>query len=539
MDPKKRQELKNLLASAVAISDRVRPQLLRDPNVVAVGAGIRRQRGKATGEAAVVVTVLKKLGQSELAKYGSQLLPETIEGVPVDVVEFAKPVEDDATRRAIDQALAVKAGIEREWLSVPNVTGIAVGYKERGGCQTEEIAITVFVQRKLPAALVTKSGSRLVPSSVSGIPTDVIELGRMTSHVIGSGIRADRQDPLVGGVSVGIVSRPFRYGTLAAIAFDNTNAPVALSNEHVLDGGLGEDVVQPMPVMPDDSLSVALQLNVCLPAAFLRIDTPNTLGGTVLANAALAAAIAAALSDDIDPTRDGQESTNPPAGALTTEEYTRVQCDYKQFPLPGKPYAVDAKWEYERRTDAGVFAHTKSNERTNPHILRYHRLFLDAVTYQPTTNIRMFGAVLPPVEGVSCNTYNCTAFLRREDQAFSHPVVLRSIGTDAEKRQEFSNLLGKAQLDPVEEELFATQQSALCLYYGEFSASALTLGHWRHWMHVQTVNTTPEGTDPLIAAKTIGGIAVSDHFANTLDIACGPFVFEDDGGFDIDPIIIA
>ena len=57
-------------------------------------------------------------------------------------------------------------------------------------------------------------------------------------------------------------------------------------------------------------------------------------------------------------------------------------------------------------------------------------------------------------------------------------------------------------------------------------------------MHVQTVNTVPPGTDPLVAAKTIGGLPVSNHFKKTLDVACGPFVFEDDGSFDIELLSI-
>lgn len=52
-------------------------------------------------------------------------------------------------------------------------------------------------------------------------------------------------------------------------------------------------------------------------------------------------------------------------------------------------------------------------------------------------------------------------------------------------------------------------------------------------MHVQTVNTVRPGTEPVTAAKTTGGLPVSNRYKETVDVACGPYVFEDDGNFDI------
>jgi hypothetical protein len=102
-----------------------------------------------------------------------------------------------------------------------------------------------------------------------------------------------------------------------------------------------------------------------------------------------------------------------------------------------------------------------------------------------------------------------------------------------ELRQQFFRLLERQELTEDEKELLKGQRR-LCIYYGEFSAAGVPLGSWFHWMHVQTINTVQPGTDPLVAAQTIGGLAVSNHYRSTLDIACGPFVFEDDGSFDIE-----
>ena len=54
-------------------------------------------------------------------------------------------------------------------------------------------------------------------------------------------------------------------------------------------------------------------------------------------------------------------------------------------------------------------------------------------------------------------------------------------------------------------------------------------------LRVQTVNDTPLGTKPEVAAQTIGGLPVSQNMKPTLDVACGPFVLED-GTFDIELI---
>lgn len=57
--------------------------LLRKANVVAVGVGLRRRRGKPTGELAIIVSVTRKVPRAELAP--EDIIPSELEGVPVDV----------------------------------------------------------------------------------------------------------------------------------------------------------------------------------------------------------------------------------------------------------------------------------------------------------------------------------------------------------------------------------------------------------------------------------------------------------------------
>ncbi|WP_027717149.1 hypothetical protein [Desulfovirgula thermocuniculi] len=65
-----------------------RPQLLRLPNVVGVGVGIKQVAGEATGKKALVVFVKKKVPPGELAR--AHRVPREIEGVPTDVVEIGE-----------------------------------------------------------------------------------------------------------------------------------------------------------------------------------------------------------------------------------------------------------------------------------------------------------------------------------------------------------------------------------------------------------------------------------------------------------------
>lgn len=59
--------------------------LMRKPNVVAVGVGFRTRGGVRTGEVCIVVSVKAKVPASQLKR--DEMIPTSIDGVPVDVVE--------------------------------------------------------------------------------------------------------------------------------------------------------------------------------------------------------------------------------------------------------------------------------------------------------------------------------------------------------------------------------------------------------------------------------------------------------------------
>lgn len=77
----------------------------------------------------------------------------------------------------LQRAQAVKRKYEITLLQKKNVVGVGVGYRERAGRLTEEIAIVVNVSRKLPARML--AADDLIPETLDGVPVDVREVGAL------------------------------------------------------------------------------------------------------------------------------------------------------------------------------------------------------------------------------------------------------------------------------------------------------------------------------------------------------------------------
>ena len=73
--------------------------------------------------------------------------------------------------RSISDVKAAKEANADHLRSLPNVRGLGVGHKVRRGVTTGELAIKVYVSRKLP--LSTLAPDERIPESLDGIPTDV------------------------------------------------------------------------------------------------------------------------------------------------------------------------------------------------------------------------------------------------------------------------------------------------------------------------------------------------------------------------------
>lgn len=85
------------------------------------------------------------------------------------------PKQDDLLNRAS----AVKARHEAGLLNHPGVVGVGVGYRQRQGEFTDEVAIVVMVNQKFtPDDLDPED---VLPAEIEGIPVDVQQTGRLTT----------------------------------------------------------------------------------------------------------------------------------------------------------------------------------------------------------------------------------------------------------------------------------------------------------------------------------------------------------------------
>ena len=123
-----------------------------------------------------------------------------------------------------------------------NVIATGIGYKETGGERTSALSIVCSVKKKVEPGLL--SGLDLVPATLEGIPTDVIQTGVIRAQQAPTG----RFRPAPGGVSVGHVA--ITAGTLGCWVTKN-GQKVILSNNHVLANSnaaeIGDPILQPGP----------------------------------------------------------------------------------------------------------------------------------------------------------------------------------------------------------------------------------------------------------------------------------------------------
>jgi S1-C subfamily serine protease len=155
------------------------------------------------------------------------------------------------------QIQRAKASAEKDLLKLANVTGVGVGEKITKGQRVGKACVRVYVKKKLPKDRVGKG--QLIPASVGGVPTDVIErefvLHPASVALSDLELMADAgtYDPLTGGISIGpcrAVGGSVFVGTLGLVVEDNnTGDPMMLSNFHVMcidnNWSVGDTMAQP------------------------------------------------------------------------------------------------------------------------------------------------------------------------------------------------------------------------------------------------------------------------------------------------------
>jgi hypothetical protein len=82
-----------------------------------------------------------------------------------------------ASQATLDWIRRIKKKHEASLLSKKNVIGVGIGFREKGGQATDQMALIVSVLRKLPASEV--SANDIIPTEIEGVPVDVKEVGEI------------------------------------------------------------------------------------------------------------------------------------------------------------------------------------------------------------------------------------------------------------------------------------------------------------------------------------------------------------------------
>ena len=174
--------------------------------------------------------------------------------------------------------------VRLQLLARANVVATGIGYKITQGQTTSTLSVVCSVVEKLPSSRL--SNQDMVPETINGIPTDVVETG----HIRAMQSRTDKYRPAPGGVSIG--HRNITAGTLGCLVKKNGEIFI-LSNNHVLansnDAQPGDAILQPGPHdggrFPDDHIA---ELHEFVPILFLvpepPTDCPTARGVALLLN---------------------------------------------------------------------------------------------------------------------------------------------------------------------------------------------------------------------------------------------------------------
>jgi hypothetical protein len=139
-------------------------------------------------------------------------------------------------------------------LARANVVATGAGYKISAGQKTSTLGIVCSVVEKVAASQL--SGQDIVPPSLDGLPTDVVQTGYIRTLQTPT----DRLRPAPGGVSIG--HRDITAGTLGCLV-QKDGQKYILSNNHVLANSnqaeIGDPILQPGPHdggrYPDDHIA--------------------------------------------------------------------------------------------------------------------------------------------------------------------------------------------------------------------------------------------------------------------------------------------
>ncbi|MGW8224419.1 MAG: hypothetical protein ACWGOY_01735 [Anaerolineales bacterium] len=65
-------------------------------------------------------------------------------------------------------------------LAKPNVVGVAIGFQHQAGLSTQNLALVVMVEKKIPSNLLAPEAQ--IPVSLDGVPVDVQVIGQIKAQ---------------------------------------------------------------------------------------------------------------------------------------------------------------------------------------------------------------------------------------------------------------------------------------------------------------------------------------------------------------------
>src|SRR5260370_37717509 len=122
------------------------------------------------------------------------------ESIPL---QLSTAKREAATRFLTDSARAAYSTRAVSYQLDLNIVGVGIGKKIKGGQATGTDAVRVYVNRKFPKAQIPQP--QLVPPTIRGVPTDVVETGRFKAFTMPPApiTPRDRWRPIRPGTSIG------------------------------------------------------------------------------------------------------------------------------------------------------------------------------------------------------------------------------------------------------------------------------------------------------------------------------------------------
>jgi hypothetical protein len=266
----------------------------------------------------------------------------------------------------------------------------------------------------------------------------------------------------------------------------------------VLTGFIAQQIDQSgsasVTITPRDTFGEADEDNQC-PACNVQART-NNFWSAVVITIGVVGAVVACMADGADLHERGQIATPPSAGELTTLERVVFDVEFTNAPATGTPFGGNISWNYARRLGGGrELTHSKVDAWQNTDYLDDYKVTINGLNAAP---------------GIYLHDRQKPLEIRAE---FSKPGGLFCKGTEIYVTAQLWTEQGECIITELRDDGSNTRQPNTGEYDGRVDLSRKESGRWYLYVLAQDVNTVLEGTNPRVAAKTIGGLLLTKQLA--------------------------